>query len=268
MADSGEILQGYPIEEFLRRETARRRSSETVQLYRSCLYGLRDWMARHGPVSAQSLDGWRQSLVRRGLQPRTVNLHLAAANGYLRWCGRPDLLLRHVQAPAAEGPQLTRPEYLRLLRTARRKGWRRLYLLVKLFATTGLPLRFLKLITVETVRAGQSELQLQGQSFAFFCPSGLRSEILEYADEAGLTAGPVFVTGTGCVIDRSHLNRELTALCREAGVPEEKGNPRALVSLYRATRKDIYASMELLLRQAYDQLLEAEQAAVGWEAGA
>ena len=69
-----------------------------------------------------------------GLQPRTVNLHLAAANGYLRWCGRPDLLLRHVQAPAAEGPQLTRPEYLRLLRTARRKGWRRLYLLVKLFA--------------------------------------------------------------------------------------------------------------------------------------
>ena len=51
-------------------------------------------------------------------------------------------------------------------------------------------------------------------------------------------------------------------------MPEEKGNPRALVSLYRATRKDIYASMELLLRQAYDQLLEAEQAAVGWEAGA
>ena len=38
-------MQGYPIEEFLRRETARRRSSETVQLYRSCLYGLRDWMA-------------------------------------------------------------------------------------------------------------------------------------------------------------------------------------------------------------------------------
>ena len=74
-------MQGYPIEEFLRRETARRRSSETVQLYRSCLYGLRDWMARHGPVSAQSLDGWRQNLVRRGLQPRTVNLHLAAEIG-------------------------------------------------------------------------------------------------------------------------------------------------------------------------------------------
>ena len=41
-------MQGYPIEEFLRRETSRRRSSETVQLYRSCLYGLRDWMARQG----------------------------------------------------------------------------------------------------------------------------------------------------------------------------------------------------------------------------
>ena len=259
-------MQGYPIEEFLQQETARRRSSETVQLYRSCLYGLRDWMARHGPVSAQSLDGWRQSLVRRGLQPRTVNLHLAAANGYLRWCGRPDLLLRHVQAPAAEGPQLTRPEYLRLLRTARRKGWRRLYLLVKLFATTGVPLQCLDQVTAELVRQGRGTLNYRGSPVPFRCPPALRQELLDYMAETGIYRGPVFITRTGQVWNRSNIFRRMQELCLRAGVPEEKANPRCLRNLYKATQQLVEDQLAVLRQQMYDQMLEMEQEAIGWPA--
>ena len=46
-------------------------------------------------------------------------------------------------------PELTRTEYLRLLQTARALGRERVYLLVKLFGTTGLTVQELEKVTVE-----------------------------------------------------------------------------------------------------------------------
>lgn len=56
--------------------------------------------------------------------------------------------------------------------------------------------------------------------------------------------------------------------CREAGVPEEKGNPRCLRNLCRATQDNLYANLEQQLLQVYDMLLQAEQESTGWVAGA
>ena len=67
-----------------------------------------------------------------------------------------------------------------------------------------------------------------------------------------LAAGPVFISSRGRTINRSNLCRSIQELCRDAGVDEAKGNPRALRSLYQATQADIQARMELVLRQAYD----------------
>ena len=53
-------------------------------------------------------------------------------------------------------------------------------------------------------------------------------------------------------------------LCREAGVAEEKGNPRCLRNLFRATQDNLYASLEQQLQQVYDMQLRAEQESIGW----
>ena len=192
---------------------------------------------------------------------------LAAANNYFRWCGRPDLvqtqqrrLDRDDQAP----PALTRVEYLKLLRTARTQGRYRIYLLVKLFATTDLPLQCLDQVTVELVRQGRGSLNYRGSPVEFVCPAGLQKELLEYMELNGVYRGPVFVTRSGQPIDRSNLFRCMQELCRAAGVPEEKGNPRCLRNLYKATQQEIRDRLSALQQQMYDQLLDVEQEAVGW----
>ena len=95
-------------------------------------------------------------------------------------------------------------------------------------------------------------------------PDPLRRELLDYLAENGITAGPVFVTRSGRPVDRSNLCRNMQELCREAGVAEEKGNPRCLRNLFRSTQDNLYASLEQQLQQVYDMQLRAEQESIGW----
>ena len=53
-------------------------------------------------------------------------------------------------------------------------------------------------------------------------------------------------------------------LCRIAGVPEEKGNPRSFRNLYKATQQQLDERIAILKDQMYDQMIEMEQAAIGW----
>ena len=263
-----EILPGCSIEDFLRRTGGKPLEEDTQRIYRSALLELQNFVQRNGPLTSQMLIRWQQELRTRGYQERSINLHITAANGYFRWCGRPELVMRHCRtASCAHSPELTRPEYLRLLCTARTLGRHRLFLIIKLFATTDLPLQCLEQITAELVQSSGGWLNCRGSRVEFRLPDYMQQELLEFMAEANIDHGPIFVTRNGKPLDRSNLFREMRELCRLAGVSEEKGNPRALRNLYQTTQNEISAQMEQLLRQAYNQLLQAEQATVGWKEG-
>ena len=50
-----------------------------------------------------------------------------------------------------------------------------------------------------------------------------------------------------------------------ARVDQDKCNPRCLRKLYMATMENMRQNVEILLRMTYDNLLEQEQTACGWE---
>ena len=243
-----EILAGYPITAFLQAQEGRDWKPDTRRRYSKYLYELGEYLAGQGPPGKAALERWQRQLEER-CGPSGVKAYLAAANHYFRWCGRPDLVMRRHrgQEEAREGagpPGLSRAEYLKLLRTARGMREHRTYLLVKLFATTGLPLQCLEQVTVEAVEAGVGELNYRGSPVEFRCPEGLRQELLEYAAERKIAGGAVFVTRTGQPLDRSNLFRSMQELCRAAGIPAEKVNPRSLRRLYQAAQETIREHLE------------------------
>lgn len=211
---------------------------------------------------------WEQSL-EQVYTRSAVNVHLAAANNYFKWCGRYDLLRGHTRVTEEQerSPTLTRTEYLKLLRTARSLGKHRIYLLIKLFATTGVPIQCLNQVTaelVELVKQGSGTLKYRDGAFGFRCPPALQQELLAYMAENGIYRGPVFITRTGQTWNRSNIFRQLHEVCQAAGVPEEKGNPRSLRNLYKATQQQVEDQLAALRQQMYDQMLEMEQEAIGW----
>ena len=66
-------------------------------------------------------------------------------------------------------------------------------------------------------------------------------------------------------MNRTNVTDSIRRLCREAQVPEEKGNPRCLRRLYLDTWEGIRRSLEVLAEQSYERLLEEEQETAGWD---
>ena len=236
------------------------RTKETISGYRRNLSKLRKSLPEDRELDSEVISNWQKELLKQGYSSSTVNGCTATVNSLLEFAGRQELRVEHVPPDEnAPLPELTRNEYLQLLQTAKHLGKRQTYLLVLLFGTMDLPLHALARVTVEAVR--------EGWVFApqrLRVPPCLRAELLTYAGERGIRSGPVFCTRYGKLMDRGNINVRLQSLSRDARVSPEKCNPRCLRKLCVATQAGIRSSLELLIEQAYDRLLETEALTVGW----
>lgn len=158
-------------------------------------------------------------------------------------------------------PELTRGEYLRLLSTARQLGKERTYLIIKVFGSLGLNPQELSALTVEALEG--DDLRISGEKV--YLPRCLRDEMISYARNAGVSSGPIFLTGNGTEVCRKQIWYEIRSIGRRAGVPDEKANSRQLHRLYLATQDKLRADIDRMAARVYDRFLEKEQRTIGWE---
>ena len=247
---------------------ARGRRRETIQVYRPKLEAFYHFLPEDKRVAADTLELWRAALLREGYSPGTANTHVSAANGLLAYLGRRDLQLIGQLDPEGEiQPELSRTEYLRLLATARNLGRERTYLMVKVFALTGIRVSELNRVTVRAVEEGRVLTACDGRAQYVLIPACLRKELTVYLRRVGITAGPVFVTRSGRPMRRTQVSGEIRTLCRDARVDGDKSNPRCLRRLYQVTQERIRDSVQILAEQAHERMPEEEQRTVGWEQG-
>ena len=247
---------------------ARGRRRETIQVYRPKLEAFYHFLPEDKRVAADTLELWRAALLREGYSPGTANTHVSAANGLLAYLGRRDLqLIGQLDTEEEIQPELSRTEYLRLLATARNLGRERPYLMVKVFALTGIRVSELNRVTVRAVEEGRVLTACDGRAQYVLIPACLRKELTVYLRRVGITAGPVFVTRSGRPMRRTQVSGEIRTLCRDARVDGDKSSPRCLRRLYQVTQERIRDSVQILAEQAHERMLEEEQLTVGWEQG-
>lgn len=182
----------------------------------------------------------------------SANSMLSSINAYLRFLGREDCrvkTLRHQrQIFRPEGKELSREEYVRLLRAARDD--QRLYLLMQTICATGIRVSEHRFITVETLRQGYAEVMLKGKLRTVFFPRALCKPLLAYARRLGIHRGSIFVTTSGQPLDRSRIWAMMKALCTRAGVAPEKVFPHNLrhlfARIYYTLEKDIVRLADIL----------------------
>ena len=141
----------------------------------------------------------------------------------------------------------------------------KIYLLIKLFGSTSLTVQELPKVTVEAVETGRMTVVFNRVKSVVRIPEPLQKELSDYARRNGYLSGPIFLTRSGAPVNRTYVSAAIRSLCADAQVPEEKGNPRCLKRLYRATLGGIENNISLWVDQAMNRLLEQEQLSVGWE---
>lgn len=204
-------------------------------------------------MTKSGLIDWKQQLTEHHC-PATVNSMLTAANGFFRFFNWKELSVKPLRLQKTlfldERRELTRAEYVRLVRAAQKKGNRRLELVLQTVCATGIRVSELRFITVEALSRGRAEISSKGKRRLIFLPEKLKKLLKGYIIEQKITAGAVFVTRCGKPLNRSNIWREMKALCDSAGVEPEKVFPHNLRHLFArafyAMEKDLSRLADIL----------------------
>ena len=260
------VLTRSDIDLYLQDVASRGCKQGTLENYRRSLLNFFDWLPEGKQVSREKVYEYQEYLIGK-YTSRTVNMKMTAINGLLGF-----LDLREYQSTVkasvddtAIQPELSRNEYLRMLSAAKAIGDERLYLIIKLFGTTGIAVQEFDKVTVEAVRSGTIVTFPNRNRLALRIPACVQSELLEYAKEKGVKSGPIFLTREGRPLGRTTLSNMVPHIARYAKVEENKCTPRCLQKLYAETWDTIKSNVNVMLQMTYDKLLEQEQVIYGWQ---
>ncbi len=221
------------IEEFAAMLSSVEKSALTIEKY------LRDVKAFlffcKGELTRESVLKYKER-VGSEYEKTSANSMIAAVNCYLEFIGRGDFRIRQFRIQkkpfCPEEKELTREEYIRLVKTAERNGNERLSLILQTICGTGIRISELRFITVEAVRRGEATVSCKNKTRTVFIVNDLRKKLLAYTGKLGIKTGSVFVTRSGAPVSRTNVWREMKSLCAEAGVSPQKVFPHNLRHLF------------------------------------
>lgn len=235
------------------------RSAGTIAKYLRDVRAFLRFLPESGRVDKETVVAYKRQIA-GAYRAASVNSMLVAINNLLRFLGwhecRVKLLRVQRQNFRQSERELTREEYLRLLRAAQQGKNERLYFLMQTICSTGLRVSEHRFVTVEAVRAGQARVRNKGKERLVFLPKELQKPLLQYCKRRGITSGPVFVTRSGRALDRSNIWADMKRLCKAANVAEGKVFPHNLRHLFALTyyrvQKDVIHLADILGHASVD----------------
>ena len=228
----------HVMERFARHLRQEERSPGTVAKYLRDVSAFAHWLGS-APVTKELATGWKEHLRTQGYAPTTINSMLAAINGLFHFLGWDECRVKFLKVQRRlfrdAGRELTRPEYDRLLETARERGQERLALLMETICATGIRGSEVRYITMEAAQRGRAEISLKGKIRTILLPGKLCRKLLKYARKHKTVSGEIFLTRNGIPLSRRQIWAELKRLCKYAGVEPSKVFPHNLRHLFATT---------------------------------
>ena len=221
-------------------ETALREAEKSAATMEKYLHHVRQFVAHDaGRRIDKALVLEYKTRLGKLYAPSSANAALAAVNGFLRFWGFESCCVKpfkvQKQVYCSEEKELTREEYVRLIKAAKEKSSERLALLLETICATGIRVSELPYITVEAVARGEAVVHCKGKTRTVFLPAALQKKLRRYMQSQKIQSGPVFITRTGKPMNRSNIWREMKALCERANVAPSKVFPHSLRHLFART---------------------------------
>lgn len=228
------ILTADIIEDFRKNLELQEKSTSTIEKYIRDVKAFSVY-AENSAITKEKVIAYKKYL-RNNYAVRSVNSMLASINSLFNSLEWHDLKVKSLklqqQVFCSEDRELTKAEYARLCKTAKRKKNKRLNLILQTICGTGIRVSELQYITVEAAKQGEAVVNCKAKTRSVFIVKELKQKLLRYAAEQNIKSGMIFVTRTGKLISRTNIWREMKALCVEANVNPEKVFPHTLRHLF------------------------------------
>ena len=184
----------------------------------------------------------------------SANSMIAGLNAFFRFldlaflCVKQFKIQRQAYRPSEK--ELTKEEYVRLIKTAQSKHNEKLNLIIQTICSTGIRVSELKFITAEAVNRGEATVELKGKVRKIFIVPELKNKLIRYMRQQDIKSGCIFLTRNGKPILRNNVWRDMKSLCKDANVSPSKVFPHNLRHLFARTfygiEKDIAKLADIL----------------------
>ena len=249
----GRILTKEMIGKFSCYLKSEEKSENTMEKYLRDVRAFAEYLGG-AEITKETVIAYKSKLLSENYAVRSINSMLASLNSLFVFLGWTDCRVKSIklqrQIYCSAEKELTKAEYMRLVNTAKQKGNERLNLILQTICGTGIRVSELQYITVEAVKSGEAVVSLKGKTRTVFIVRELRTKLLRYAAEQGITSGLIFITRTGKPMSRTNIWREMKSLCVQAGVNPQKVFPHNLRHLFARTfygvEKDIAKLADVL----------------------
>lgn len=237
--DRTEEIKKY--EEHLRMEEL---AEGTVHIYLREAERLEEYLSGRN-ISKNLLLEYKKVLLAAGNRPATVNLHIVAADRYLKYLGHTDCRLKtlRIQAKHSLEQVLTTEEYQALLDYAKQNGKEKYYLILRTMAMTGIRVSELQFFTAEILEKKVIMVTGKQKTREICVPEKLAVELKEYCEKNGLKEGCIFYGKKGKPISRIAVYKMLVKMADALGIEKGKVHPHSLRHLFAVTYMERYGNL-------------------------
>ncbi len=214
------------------------KSQATIEKYLRDTKQFLEELGEGSEITKDRVIAYKESLTER-YAVTSANSKVAAVNCFLRTAGCEGCSVKSFKVQKnvfrTKERELTKEEYIRLVKTAQRHGKRQLGMLIQTICATGIRISELPYVTVEALYTRRAVVSLKGKTRIVLLPAELCRELTAYVRAENIRSGSIFVTRNGKPLDRSNIFHSMKKLCEDAEVDRDKVFPHNLRHLFAVT---------------------------------
>ncbi len=214
------------------------KSQATIEKYLRDTKQFLEELGEGSEITKDRVIAYKESLAER-YAVTSANSKVAAVNCFLRTAGCEGCSVKSFKVQKnvfrTKERELTKEEYIRLVKTAQRHGKRQLGMLIQTICATGIRISELPYVTVEALYTRRAVVSLKGKTRIVLLPAELCRELTAYVRTENIRSGSIFVTRNGKPLDRSNIVHSMKKLCEDAEVDRDKVFPHNLRHLFAVT---------------------------------
>lgn len=214
------------------------KSQATIEKYLRDTKQFLEELGEGSEITKDRVIAYKESLAER-YAVTSANSKVAAVNCFLRTAGCEGCSVKSFKVQKnvfrTKERELTKEEYIRLVKTAQRRGKRQLGMLIQTICATGIRISELPYVTVEALYTRRAVVSLKGKTRIVLLPAELCRELTAYVRTENIRSGSIFVTRNGKPLDRSNIFHSMKKLCEDAEVDRDKVFPHNLRHLFAVT---------------------------------
>lgn len=230
------------------------KSRATIDKYIRDIRLFSEYVGGNNEVTKELAISFKQKLIEDGYAVRSINSMLSSINSLFSFLDWYDCRVKSIKFQqdvfCPEERELTREEYIRLVKAAGEYENERLCMLMQTICATGIRVSELNFITVEAVKKGLAKVKCKGKVRTVMIVKKLQKRLLKYAKERKIRSGVIFITSKGKPVDRTNIWKEMKSLCFAANVNPSKVFPHNLRHLFAR----VFYSMDKDIAQLADIL--------------